>query len=49
MTLRALCDRFYHDGRFSTLLGVANHYDTVFKLGLAENEKSDLIEYFKSI
>ena len=54
--LRALFDTqkihkggFYHDGRFPTLLDVVNHYDTVFKLGLTEDEKKDLIEYLKSI
>ena len=54
--LRALFDTqkihkggFYHDGRFSTLLDVVNHYDTVFKLRLTEREKNDLIEYLKSI
>lgn len=40
---------FYHDGRFSTLLGVINHYNTLFKLKLTEQEKSDLVEFLKSI
>jgi len=40
---------FYHDGRFATLLDVVNHYDTLFSLGLTENEKSDLVEYLKSL
>jgi hypothetical protein len=54
--LRALFDTqkihkggFYHDGRFATLLNVVNHYDRVFRLGLSETEKSDLVEYLKSI
>ena len=54
--LRALFDTqkihkggFYHDGRFATLLDVVNHYDRVFRLGLTETEKSDLVEYLKSI
>jgi hypothetical protein len=40
---------FYHDGRFATLLDVVNHYDTFFGLGLTDGEKSDLVEYMKSI
>lgn len=40
---------FYHDGRFATLLDVVNHYDTLFSLGLTDGEKSDLVEYLKSL
>lgn len=40
---------FYHDGRFATLLDVVNHYDTLFSLGLTNREKSDLVEYLKSL
>jgi hypothetical protein len=40
---------FYHDGRFATLLDVVNHYDTHFGLGLSDAEKSDLVEYLKSL
>jgi len=40
---------FYHDGRFATLLDVVNHYDTLFSLGLTDSEKSDLVEYLKSL
>ena len=40
---------FYHDGRFSTLLDVVNHYDAHFSLGLSAQEKADLVEYLKSI
>jgi hypothetical protein len=40
---------FYHDGRFPTLMDVVNHYDTHFGLGLTEREKSDLVEYLKSL
>ncbi len=39
---------FYHDGQFPTLLDLVNHYNTQFNLGLAESEKSDLIEYIKA-
>jgi cytochrome c5 len=40
---------FYHDGRFPTLLDVVNHYDTFQHLGLTPQEKSDLVEYLKSL
>ena len=40
---------FFHDGRFATLLDVVNHYDSFFKLGLTAQEKSDLVEYLKSL
>ena len=41
--------RFYHDGRFATLLDVVNHYNTRFSLGLTAQEKLDLVEYLKSL
>jgi hypothetical protein len=40
---------FYHDGRFATLLDVVNHYDSLRKLGLSEQQKQDLVEYLKSL
>ena len=40
---------FYHDGRFSTLLDVVNHYDTCFSLSLSDQEKTDLVEFMKSL
>ena len=40
---------FYHDGRFATLLDVVNHYDGFMNLGLTAQEKSDLVEYLKSL
>jgi cytochrome c2 len=40
---------FYHDGRFSTLLEVVNHYDQFFDLRLSDQQKSDLVEYLKSL
>jgi hypothetical protein len=40
---------FYHDGRFATLMDVVNHYDTLFSLGLTDGEKSDIVEYLKSL
>ncbi len=40
---------FYHDGRFATLEDVVRHYDRHLKLDLTDEERSDLIEYLKSI
>ena len=40
---------FFHDGRFRTLSDVVDHYDSCFSLGLSGGEKSDLIEYLKSL
>jgi hypothetical protein len=41
--------RYFHDGRFATLLDVVNHYDAFFHLGLTSQEKQDLVEYLKSL
>jgi hypothetical protein len=41
--------RFYHDGRFQTLMDVVNSYDDRFRLGLTDPEKQDLVEYLKSL
>jgi hypothetical protein len=40
---------FYHDGRFATLRAVVDHYNQVFALNLTEAQKSDLVEYLKSL
>jgi hypothetical protein len=40
---------FYHDGRFADYAAVVNHYDGVFKLSLAGAEKTDLVEFLKSL
>src|SRR5712691_8541694 len=40
---------FYHDGRFATLNAVVDHYDSTFKLGLPAGQKSDLVEFLKSL
>jgi hypothetical protein len=43
---------FYHDGRFATLAAVVDHYDANLPsgpLGLSANEKTDLVEYLKSL
>ena len=41
--------RFYHDGRFLTLLDVVKSYNDRFNLGLRDQEESDLVEYLKSL
>src|ERR1044071_8927602 len=41
--------RYFHDGRFKTLLDVVNHYNTHFNLGLTDQEKRDVVEYLKSL
>jgi hypothetical protein len=40
---------FYHDGRFADYRAVVDHYDQHLRLGLTEQEKSDLIEFLKSL
>jgi hypothetical protein len=39
----------YHDGRFATLGSVVDHYNSALGLKLSDSQKSDLIEYLKSI
>jgi len=40
---------FYHDGRFATLRDVVEHYDNFFRLRLSDDQKTDLVEYLKSL
>jgi mono/diheme cytochrome c family protein len=40
---------YFHDGSAPTLRAVVEHYDSLFRLGLNESEKSDLVEYLKSL
>ena len=40
---------FYHDGRFATLGAVVDHYDSALTLGLPAAQKSDLVEFLKSL
>jgi hypothetical protein len=49
--LRALWQHppYFHDGSAPDLLAVVNHYNTVFKLGLRDREKADLVEYLKTL
>ena len=40
---------FFHDGRFATLDEVVSYLDQLQKVGLADTEKKDLVEYLKSL
>ena len=40
---------FFHDGRFATLADVVDHYNTALHLGLSNGQKSDLVEFLKSL
>jgi cytochrome c peroxidase len=40
---------FYHDGRFPTLNAVVEHYDVAQSLSLTAAQKSDVVEYLKSL
>jgi hypothetical protein len=40
---------FYHDGRFATLRDVVEHYNAFFGTHLTEQQKTDLLEYLKSL
>jgi hypothetical protein len=40
---------FYHDGRFSTLAQVVDHYDGCMNLQLSNDEKSDLVQYLLTL
>jgi CxxC motif-containing protein (DUF1111 family) len=40
---------FYHDGRFATLAEVVEHYNHHLNLALTEQEKTQLVEYLKSL
>jgi hypothetical protein len=40
---------FYHDGRFTDLNAVVNHYNSCMNLGLTSGEKSDLVQYLLSL
>lgn len=40
---------YFHNGAHASLADVVDHYDIVLNIGLMENEKSDLVEYLKSL
>ncbi len=49
--LRALTDHapYFHDGSAATLADVVDHYDQVLGLLLTASERSDLVEFLKSL
>jgi len=49
--LRALWQHppYFHDGSAPDLLSVVNHYNTLFTLGLTDQQKSDLVEFLKTL
>ena len=40
---------YFHDGSAPDLLAVVNHYNQLFGLNLTDAQKSDLVEYLKSL
>jgi cytochrome c peroxidase len=40
---------FWHDGRFSTLDAVVEHYNGCFGLGLSTQQQADLVQYLMSL
>jgi cytochrome c peroxidase len=40
---------YFHDGSAATLDDVVEHYDSHFGLGLAADQKQDLVEFLKSL
>lgn len=40
---------FFHDGRFATLDDVVDHFNDQFSLALSDTEKSDLVEFLKTL
>jgi mono/diheme cytochrome c family protein len=40
---------YFHDGSAADLPAVVNHYDSLFGLNLTSDQKSDLVEYLKSL
>ena len=49
--LRALWQHqpYFHDGSAADLPAVVDHYDTALNLGLSARQKTDLVEYLKSL
>jgi cytochrome c peroxidase len=45
----ALHAPYFHDGSAATLADVVNHYDTLFHLGLTAQQKSDLVQYLRTL
>jgi cytochrome c peroxidase len=40
---------YFHDGSAPDLRAVVDHYDELFTLNLTERQKSDLVEFLKSL
>jgi cytochrome c peroxidase len=40
---------YFHDGSAATLAEVVNHYDRTRGLALTSKQKSDLVEYLKTL
>ena len=40
---------YFHDGSAATLVDVVEHYDAHLSLELTDQEKTDLVEYLKSL
>ena len=40
---------YFHDGSANDFLAVVNRYNTHLSLGLSNHQKSDLVEYLKSL
>jgi len=40
---------FYHDGRFATLGAVVDHYNSCMNLNLTAGQKTDLVEFLKTL
>jgi hypothetical protein len=40
---------FIMTGAFATLRDVVEHYDNFFRLRLSDDQKTDLVEYLKSL
>jgi cytochrome c peroxidase len=40
---------YFHDGSAETLMDVVQHYDSFLRLGLTDVQKSDLVEYLKTL
>jgi cytochrome c peroxidase len=49
--LRALWQHppYFHDGSAGDLLAVVNHYNTLLSLGLTSAQKTDLVEFLKTL
>jgi cytochrome c5 len=45
----ALHPPYFHNGSAATLGDVVNHYDTQFHLGLTAQQKSDLVQYLRTL